>query len=96
MHNEDDFILALICPPMMKAIMTIGRDQELLQGRPSLMKKGTTRGPNVKAHLLEAWETMPRAGHWINSPNHLSHATLKGLHSLDDSSSQPSPFITAI
>ena len=59
MHNEGDFILALICPPMMKAIMTIGKDQELLKGRPSLMKKGTTGGPNVKAHLLEAWETMP-------------------------------------
>ena len=59
MHNEGDIILALICPSMMKAIMTIGRDQELLQGRPSLMKKGTIRGPNVKAQLLVASETMP-------------------------------------
>ena len=59
MHNEGDLILALTCPPMMKAIMTIGRDQELLQGRPSLMKKGITGGLYVKAHLLGAWETMP-------------------------------------
>ena len=59
MYNEADLILALTCPPMMKAIMTIGKDQELLQARPSLMKKGTTRGANIKAHLLGAWGMMP-------------------------------------
>ena len=59
MHNEGNLILALTCPPMMKAIMTIGRDRELLQARPFLMKKGTIGGANVKAHLLGAWETMP-------------------------------------
>ena len=59
MHNEGNLILALTCPPMMKAIMTIGKDRELLQARSSLMKKGITGGANVKAHLLAAWGTMP-------------------------------------
>ena len=59
MHNEGDLVLALTCPPMMKAMMTIGKDREPLQARPSLMKKSTTRVVNVKAHLLGAWETMP-------------------------------------
>ena len=59
MHNEGDLVLALTCPPMMKAMMTIGKDREPLQARPSLMKKSTTRGVNVKAHLLGAWEMMP-------------------------------------
>ena len=58
MHNEGDLILALTCPPMMKAIMTIGKDREL-QARSSLMKKGITGGANVKTHLLAAWGTMP-------------------------------------
>ena len=58
MHNEGDLILALTCPLMMKVIMTIGRDREPLQARPSLMKKSTTRDVNIKAHLLGAWETM--------------------------------------
>ena len=55
------------------------------------MKKGIIGGANVKAHLLGAWEMMPWVGHCINSPNHLLHATLKGLYSLENSSSQPSP-----
>ena len=59
MYNEDSLILALTCPPIMKAIITIGRDQELFQARPSLMKRGTTGSANVKAHLLGAWDTMP-------------------------------------
>ena len=59
MHNEGDLILDLTCPPMMKVIMTIGKDRELLQARPSLTKKSTTGGVNVKAHLLGAWEMMP-------------------------------------
>ena len=96
MHNEGDLILALTCLLMMKAIMTIGKDRELLQARPSLTKKGTTGGAKVKAYLLGAWEVMPWAGHWINSPNHPSHTTLKGLHSLSDSSSQASPFTMTI
>ena len=54
MHNEGDLVLALTCPPMMKAMMTIGKDREPFQARPSLMKKGTTGGANVKAHLLGA------------------------------------------
>ena len=58
MHNEGDLILALACPPMMKAIMTIDKDRELLKARPSLMKKGNTRVANIRAHLLRAWGMM--------------------------------------
>ena len=59
MHNEGDLILALTCFLMMNVIMTIGRDRELLQTRPSLTKKGTTGDAKVKAYLLGAWEVMP-------------------------------------
>ena len=58
MHNEGDLILALACPPMRKAIMTIGKDRELLKARPSFMKKGNTRVANIRAHLLRAWGMM--------------------------------------
>ena len=44
---------------MMKEMMTIGRDREPFQVRHFPMKKSTTRGVNAKAHLLEAWDTMP-------------------------------------
>ena len=59
MHNEDNLILALTCLTMMKTMMTIGRDREPFQVRHFPMKKSTTRGVNAKAHLLEAWDTMP-------------------------------------
>ena len=59
MLNESDLILTLTYPLMMKAMMTIGRDQEPLQVRPSLMKKSITRGTNADAHFLGAWDTMP-------------------------------------
>ena len=59
MHNEGDLILTLTCPLMMKAMTTIGRDQEPLKARPFLMKKSITRGANAEAHLLGAWDTMP-------------------------------------
>ena len=59
MHNEGDLFLTVTCPSTMKAMMTIGRDREPLQARPSLMKKSITRGANVEAHLLGAWDTMP-------------------------------------
>ena len=59
MHNEIDLILTLTCSPMMKAMMTIGRDQEPLKARPSLMMKSITRGANAKAHLLGVWDMMP-------------------------------------
>ena len=75
MHNEGDLILGLTYPLMMKVTMIIGKDRELPQVRPFLMKKSITRGISVKAYLLGAWETMPRAGHWINSPSHLSRTT---------------------
>ena len=62
MHSEGNLILALTCPPMMKAIMTIGRNRELLQTRPYLTKKGTTIGVNVKAYLLVAWKRCHEQG----------------------------------
>ena len=54
MHNEDDLILTLTCPLMMKVMMTIGRYRKPLQARPSLIKKSFTRGENAEAHLLGA------------------------------------------
>ena len=36
MHNESNLILALTCLTMMKTIMTIGKDREPPQARPSL------------------------------------------------------------
>ena len=59
MHNEGDLILSLTCPPMMKAMMTIGRDREPLKARLSPMKKSITKGVNTEAHFLRAWDTMP-------------------------------------
>ena len=59
MLNEGDLILTLTYPLMMKAMMTIGRDREPLKAKPFLMKKSITRGANVEAYLLEAWDTMP-------------------------------------
>ena len=59
MHNEGDLILTLTCPPMMKTMMTIGKDREPPQVRLSLMRKSITRGANAKAYLLRAWDMMP-------------------------------------
>ena len=59
MHNEGDLILNLTYPPMMKVIMTIGRDREPLKVKLFLMKKSITKGADVEAHLLGAWDTMP-------------------------------------
>ena len=59
MHNEGDLILALTCLLMMKVMMTIGKDQEPLKARLSLMKKSITRGINAKSRLLGARDTMP-------------------------------------
>ena len=58
MHNEGDLILGFTYP-LMKVMMTIGKDRELPQVRPFLKKKSTTGGVSVKTHLLGAWETMP-------------------------------------
>ena len=59
MHNEGGLILALTCHPVTKAMMIIGKDREPLQVRLSLMKKSITKGVNVKAYLLGAWDMMP-------------------------------------
>ena len=59
MHNEGDLILALTCHPVTKVMMTIGKDQEPLKARLSLMKKSITRGINAKSRLPGARDTMP-------------------------------------
>ena len=59
MHNESNLILTLTCLTMMKTMMTIGKDREPPKTRLSLMRKSATRGANVEAHLLRAWDTMP-------------------------------------
>ena len=96
LHNKDNPLLTLTRFSMMKTMTAIGKGQGPLQARLSLMRKNVTRGANAEAHLQGAWDTTPWAGRWISSLSHLSHAALKGLCSLGDSSSWPSPFITAI
>ena len=51
MHNKDNPVLALTRLTTMKTMMTIGKDQEPPQTRPSLMWKSITKGTNAKAHL---------------------------------------------
>ena len=59
MHNKDNPVLALTRLTTMKTMMTIGKDQEPPQTRPSLMWKSVTRGVNAEAYLQGAWDTMP-------------------------------------
>ena len=59
MHNKGNLILALTCLTMMKTMMTIGKDREPPQARPSLMRKSVTRDANAEACLPGAWDTMP-------------------------------------
>ena len=46
-------------PLMMKRMTIIGRDQELSQVRPSLMKMSTIIDGNTRAHLVRAWVMLP-------------------------------------
>ena len=59
MHNEGNLILALTRLMTMKTMTTIGKDREPSQARLSLMWKSVTKGANIEAHLLGAWDTMP-------------------------------------
>ena len=59
MHSERNLILALTRLTVMKTMMTIGKDREPPQAKLSLTRKSITRGANVEAHLLRAWDTMP-------------------------------------
>jgi len=42
-----------------EGMIIIGKDQELLQVRPSLTKKNTNIDVDVRAHPIGAWEMMP-------------------------------------
>ena len=53
-HRGDDLLPVLTYPLMMKRTAITGRDQELLQVRPSLMKMSIIIDENTKAHLVEA------------------------------------------
>ena len=55
MHRGGDLLPVLTYPLMMKRTEITGKDQELLQVRPSLMKMGTIINENIRAHLVEAW-----------------------------------------
>ena len=59
MHRGGGLLPVLTYPLMMKRMAIIGRDQELLQMRPSLMKTGTIIDENTRAHLVKAWVMMP-------------------------------------
>ena len=59
MHCAGDLLPALAYPLMMKRTAITGRDQELLQARPSLMKTSTIIDENTRAHLVGAWVMMP-------------------------------------
>ena len=59
MHRGGGLLLVLTYPLIMKRTAIIGRDQELLQMRPSLMKTSTIIDENIRAHLVKAWVMMP-------------------------------------
>ena len=58
MHGGGGLLPVLTYSLMMKRIEIIGKDQELLQVRPSFMKMSTIIDENIRGHLLEAWEMM--------------------------------------
>ena len=58
MHRGGNLLLVLTYPLMMKRMEITGRDQGLLQARPSLMKTSTVIDENTMAYLLEAWVMM--------------------------------------
>ena len=58
MHGGGGLLPILTYSLMMKRIEITGKDQELLQVRPSFMKMSTIIDENIRGHLLEAWEMM--------------------------------------
>ena len=58
MHGGGGLLPILTYSLMMKRIEITGKDQELLQVRPSFMKMSTIIDKNIRGHLLEAWEMM--------------------------------------
>ena len=59
MHSEGGPLLAPTYPLMMKRTSVIGRDQELPQAKPSLMKMSTVMDGDARDHLVMAWVMMP-------------------------------------
>ena len=58
MHGGGGLLPILTYSLMMKRIEITGKDQELLQVRPSFMKMSTIIDENAKAYLVEAWVMM--------------------------------------
>ena len=60
MHRGSGFLPVLTYPLVMKRkrMAITGRDQGLLQVRPSFMKMSIIVDENTKAHLVEAWVMM--------------------------------------
>ena len=54
MRGGGGLLPVLTYPLMMKRTEITGRDQELLQVRPSLMKMSTIIDENIRAYLLDA------------------------------------------
>ena len=54
MHSKGNLVPSLTCPPTMKVMTTIDKDQGLPQVRPSPVKKNTTGDVDTEAHLLGA------------------------------------------
>ena len=58
MCKGGSLLLVLACPLMTTRTKTIGKGQELLQVRLSLMKMGTIIDEDVRIHLALVWVMM--------------------------------------
>ena len=58
MHGGGGLLPILTYSLMMKRIEITGKDQELLQVRPSFMKMSTIIDENTMAHLIKVWVMM--------------------------------------
>ena len=59
MHSGDKLLPVLICPLMMKRMISIGEGREFHKARLSPMIKSTIINVDTKARLVKAWEMTP-------------------------------------
>ena len=59
MHSGDKLLPVLICPLMMKRMISIGEGREFHKARLSPMIKSTLINVDTKARLVKAWEMTP-------------------------------------
>ena len=59
MHSGDKLLPVLICPLMMKRMISIGEGREFHKARLSPMIKSTIINIDTKARLVKAWEMTP-------------------------------------